>query len=224
MKDNKTKNRWFAKVATFVSVTAVAVVGAYLLTPNRTKTINLDDGNGALNNNDNSLQETYLDKFVDHMKNVADASSEEEISGLKASLDDLTLSWGTTDGANPKNNVILNGDLLFKMANINDIQFTLDVDANYNGKTIDLGVGYVSNTVYFALKDLRLKSSYIKTQELFTTIYNLFFNADNAQGLGMTVDIDNLINEKIANLDMRLRPFILNGGTRKKKYAGNKLF
>lgn len=197
----KKKNNWFTKSITFFSVAIVAIVSAYLLTPNKTTTINLNDGINSADDGEIELTESYLDRFVNHIKDSADANSEDEISGLKASLNNLTLSWGTTLGENPKNTIALNGDLLFKMANLNDIQFTLDLDANYNGKDLKLGICYVSQTVYFALKDLRLKSSYIKTQELLDTLYNLFFNADNAQGLGMTVDIDNFLNEKIANID-----------------------
>ena len=201
MEKQKNKKRWVAKLITFISVTAMSVVGAYLLTPNRVKTINLDDGLGTLNNGDNEAQETYLERFVTHLKKVADASQEDEISGLRASFNQFEITWGTIDGINPKNDITLNGDLLFKMANIDDIQFTLDTKATYNTKSIDFAVGYVSKTVYVALKDLRLKSSYNNTQEIFEEMYNLFFDADNTQGLGMTVDIDNYLNDLIENMD-----------------------
>lgn len=200
MEEKKTKKKWFGKVATFISVFAITVVGAYLLTPDKVKTINLNDGSSPSNYGD-ELDESYLDRFVNHVKDSADVASEDEISGLRASFEGFELTWSHDDFGNAKNTIGLDGSILFKMANINDIQFTVDAKATYNNKTIDFAVGYVSQTVYLALKDLRLKSSYENTDELFSEIYNLFFNAANTQGLGMTVDIDNYLNDLIDNLD-----------------------
>ena len=57
----KKRNNWFTKSITFFSVAIVAIVSAYLLTPNKTTTINLNDGINSADDDEIELTESCYD-------------------------------------------------------------------------------------------------------------------------------------------------------------------
>ena len=71
---------------------SLALVGAYLLTPSKTRVVNLGGNSFVRPQTDD--QETYFTAFVNRLKDASDADSEESIPGLKASLEGFGLTWG----------------------------------------------------------------------------------------------------------------------------------
>ena len=178
---------------------SLALVGAYLLTPARTKVVNLSGNNFVKPGQDD--QETYFTAFVNRLKDASDADSDETIPGLKASFEGFELSWGgLQEGSNtPKNDIKLGGDVYFSMDCIDNIKFTADLDVNYNGKNIDLALGYVESDFYLAVKDFRIKNTSVDRETLVDTIRELFFDPENEEGLGVYVNPGDLFNGFLAS-------------------------
>ena len=133
---------------------SLALVGAYLLTPSKTRVVNLGGNSNFIRPNTDD-DETYFNKFVNRLKNASDADSEETIPGLKASFEGFELTWGglQENSSALKNDIKIGGDIYFSMDCIDNIKFTADLDVNYNGKNIDLALGYV----FLILKSLTAK-------------------------------------------------------------------
>ena len=201
--DKKKIRRNILRVGTGFIAFAGTLVGGYVLTPNKVRTIKFD-----LNTDDDHVNnDTYFNRFLSHVKNAADVDSEETISGMTASFEGFELTWGEQDGL-VKNDIKLDGDIQFKMNNLNDLSFTIDLDLDYNGKDLDLAVGFVDRNIYFALKDLKLKSTVNEdpnlnyTQQILETLHNLYFNPEYEGGLGISMDLDGLLNGLLGSLDL----------------------
>jgi len=195
---NKIK-KYGLRSGTFLLVAAGALVGTYLLTPNKTRTIDLGGGSD-IGQTDQPTESSYFSRFVNKLTEASSGNSADSY-GLSATIDDLKISWPCKDGLS-YNNISIDALIAFNMRNIDDIDFTIDLDAVYNNKSIDLGIGLVDSDFYFAFKDLKVKSSYTSTIEGITYVYDLFFNPENENGLGINFDLDNFINEKIGGLDL----------------------
>lgn len=187
-----------AKIAVFVVVLGGAGFGAFLLTPSRKVTV---DVGGGKTNPQPIGEETYFSRFVKTLTDAADENNEAEISGLVAHISELEITWPSKDGL-LDNDIVVSGDINFKMKNLKNLDFTLDLLANYNGKEIDLGVGYVNKDFYLAVKDLRLKTTYENTQTVFEKLNRLFFDPTNPNGLGIEFDFSGLVNDLIAEVDL----------------------
>ena len=192
--NKKTVKRILMRGGLAVLSSSLALVGAYLLTPARTRVVNLG-GNTYVKPHDDE-QESYFNTFVNRVKNASDADSDETIPGLKASFEGFELTWGgLVEGSNtPKNDIKLGGDIYFSMNCIDNIKFTADLDVNYNGKNIDLALGYVESDFYLAVKDFRIKNTSVDRETLVDTIRELFFDPENEEGLGIYVDPGDLFN------------------------------
>lgn len=201
MKKEKTKKILgrLAKIGTGFVVFAGTLVGGYLLTPNKVKRVDL-----SYNEDADVVEDNYLTKFINHVKNAADTNSEEEISGLKASFQNFEITWGYENQI-AKNDITLSGDFMMKMASLSDLDFTLDLDVNYNSKHLDFAVGFVDRSMYLAIKDLKLKSTVTSeidnTDQIFERLNWLFFNDENPDGLGITVDLEGIIGGLISGMD-----------------------
>ena len=178
---------------------SLALVGAYMLTPSKTRVVNLG-GNSYVKPQDDD-QETYFNAFVNRLKDASDADSEETIPGLKASLEGFELTWGgLQEGTSTvKNDIKIGGDIYFSMNCIDNIKFTADLDVNYNGKKLDLALGYVESDFYLAVKDLRIKNTSVDRETLVDTIRELFFDPENEEGLGVYVNPGDLFNGFLAS-------------------------
>ena len=165
----------------------------YFLVPNRTETIDL----GGEEAQSSGLIPTYFAKFVEKMAPIADGGLEDPLK-LRADLDNVMIYW-------PDNKVIVDGELCLNMTCLEDIQATLDLDVNYNNKDIDLGVGYVDETIYLATKDLSLKADIGEDENnaeflnLIDRFNYLFLDQSNDEGMRFTINstenfIDMLVN------------------------------
>lgn len=183
--------KWCLRVGIGFLCFAGGLAGTFFLVPNRINEIRFNDPEPV------EIEETHFSRFVNKVMKAADVDDGTTMEGLVGTIDKLTVEW-------PDNKVEVNGSLALSMRSINDLDFTVDLNANYNGSELDLGIGYTGRTFYLALNDLFIKSSYNKTQDVFEKIYQLFFNADapEDEGLGISVDLDGIIESLIGNLDI----------------------
>lgn len=170
---------------------SAGLASAFFLVPGRIKNIVFDDPIAE------PAQETHFSKFVTKMMNVIDAESSSKLEGVVGSIKNLKVEW-------PQNEINLNGSLALEMRSIDDFDFTVDLDMDYNSKHADLGIGYTGRTFYLAYNDFRIKSSYVNTQDVFEKINHLFFNSEvpEGEGLGITVNFDDIIGGLIDGFDI----------------------
>lgn len=196
MKKEKSKFvRNLPKIGTGVMVFAASLAGTYFLIPKQTRVIDLtpkmiEGGNG------NSIMPDHFQLFVNRLKRDVGLSEEEVkvYNGLTASFDNFKVSY-TTENSSAINNIAVDGDIEFLMKGLKDIQFNVALDVDYNGKNIPLEIGYNNATVFFGLKDLRLKCSSTTAPELIDVMKECF-EASVEEG-GLNIDLDRLIDEKI---------------------------
>lgn len=181
----------------------------YFLIPGRIENINL-----GMPEQEEQGPETYFDRFVKRVTPIVSEQGADEAFGLEANLDDFTISW-------PNNEIKIDGQIKANIKSLRELAFSIDLDTNYNGKTIDLGFAYTDETLYLCTKDLRIKQSFMSTgeaaeelEELIEHVENLFFNPENPDGMQIDLNIDALLGSLIDGLDLSS----LGGGAPALKY------
>ena len=187
---------------------AGTLVGGYMLTPSKVRTINLSMFNPVDDNNGGGLLPTHFQQFVTKLtnevglgENEEEQPVEKEKTFFKATLDNFNVKY-ELENSNFENNINLNGEIDFMMHGLTDINFNLDADVNYNGKDLALELGYFDKVVYFGLKDLRLKCSQVSVDHLKDTIIEFFYASDklNLDVDKMVDDFSNLVSDKLDGL------------------------
>lgn len=177
--------------------------GSYFLVP--ADKVYVKQNFNAVNQQTDDL--TYFDRFIAKVKNIISEDEEESISGLEASINDLTISFpskGLVD-----NNIVINGDLKLAMKSLNDFDLTVKLDTNYNGKNLNLGVGIVDKSLYLNVKDLKIKSTYENSVDALRYCYDLFINQENENGLRFDLKAGEIIDKFISTFDISK---LLSGG------------
>lgn len=209
------KSQIFRRILVGSIVGLLALAGAYFLTPNKKIKVsyNLPNQSGE------TLRTTHFQKFIDtfsHDTGLTELSDEEmeelienddvrHYYGLQASFDDFSLEF-KKDNESTLNTIKLDGGVDFMMKGLHDINFNLDIDVDYNNRYLPLEIGYVNETVYFGLKDLRLKvgSTTIdelkgdKEQGVQGLLYQLFIASEEDGGLDL--DLGKIIDETYSSL------------------------
>lgn len=199
-RDNNKPRKWKSKFAK-VGVCLLAFIGGlaatYFLVPNRILTIDL-----GMPDSPEAGPETYFNKFVSKISPLISGGEVDETFGLHAEFDEFSVSW-------PLNELKIKGELNASIVSLKDMDLTLDVDVNYNGKDIDLGIGYVDKTVYLATKDLKLKTCFVNDREannqfvtMFKHLGSLFFDPENEDGLQIDLQIGEVLGSLIGGLDL----------------------
>ena len=188
--------KWAIRGTTFVLVAGATLVGAYMVIPARTKVITYD-GPGGGGQGDT---QTYFSQFVNNLTAAAEGEAEKPL-GLSAEFNDLEITFPGKE-ANVVNDIKIEGDLNLLMNGISNLNFTLDVDANYNGKNVSLLLGLVHDDFYIALQDLRIKSPVMSTLDIFDYVNDLFFNPDNPDGLGIDLNVSEFVAGLVGGLDI----------------------
>ena len=200
------KKKLLKKIFIGALICTLSTVGAYFLTPNKKVKISYDSPLG-----EEPLPETHFQKFVNQFSLDTGISEPEEpveerhYYGMQASFDDFALEFKKDDDS--KLNVIkIDGNVDFMMRGLKDISFNVDLDIDYNNRYLPLEVGYLNETVYFGLKDLRLKLGSTTIDELKGDkengvqglLYQLFMASEEDGGLDF--DIGKYIDEKYNSL------------------------
>ena len=191
-KERKQKiKKWSIRIGAGFLAFAAGLAATFFLVPGRIRNIVFDEPQIEV------AEETHFSKFVTRLMNTIDSESDETMEGVVGTIDNLTVEW-------PQNKITIDGELALSMRNINDLDLTVDLSVDYNSKKVDLGIGYTDRTFYLAFNDLFIKSSYVNTQDVFDKIYQLFFNAEapEDEGLGITLDIDDILDSVIGGIDI----------------------
>ncbi len=193
--DKKKLGKTLAKVGTGVMVFAGTLVGGYALTPNKVRTVNL-----SFDQDPNENLPSHFQQFV----NKVTAYPEEGLTGLHADFENFSLQFKTSDTATKTNTISLDADLDLVLRSITDLDLSLIADVNYNGKELPLVVGYVDKTVYFGLKDLRLKCTSTNLEDLADIVETLFVASVEEGGLGIDPigKFESVADEFFSNLDL----------------------
>jgi len=168
---------------------------AYFLTPNRVK-----KGNFVSIEKD-EYEESHFMKFINTFaKDTGISESEEnererEYYGMHAEFENFALNFDN-------NTIAFDGDLDFLMRGMKDINFNLDLDVDWNTRSLPLQVGYINHTFYLGLKDLRMKVSSVTMDEVigdpenneYGLLYNLFVASEEEGGINF--DIESWLDEK----------------------------
>jgi hypothetical protein len=157
MKTKLKKKQIVLRTLTGVVAFLGTAAGSYFLVP--ADKVYVKQNFNAVNQQTDDL--TYFDRFIAKVQKIISEDDEESISGLEASINDLTISFpskGLVD-----NNIVINGDLKLAMKSLNDFDLTVKLDTNYNSKNLNLGIGIVDKNLYLNVKDLKL-NQLMKTQ------------------------------------------------------------
>lgn len=139
-----------AIVTTGVVAFAGTLIGGYLLTPNRTKYINIKV---------EEKEKTPFELFVEKITNDVGLTDDGTASNyLSAKFDNFKISY-TVDGSTKVNTIDVYGGVDFRMSalSLSGIEFNIDVVADYNGQELPVTLGHFQNDVYFGIKDLKIK-------------------------------------------------------------------
>ena len=143
---------------------------------------------------------SYFNEFAAKVTNAADAESEETL-GLKGTFNNFTVSYPSKDKLS--NNVIaVDGDLNVVMRSLDNLDLSLDVTVSYNNKPIDLALGLVDKNIYFAIEDLKIKSTYDNTLDMVNYVFDAFFEPENENGLGMEFNPQTVVDLIFGQIDM----------------------
>ena len=213
--NKKVKTR-IIKTTTVVAAFILSLTGAYFLTPNATKkgTFNIIDQGDA--SESTSHFSDLITRFTTDTGILDDeVSKERTYYGLSAEFDNFSLSFKKDDNST-LNTIGVDGNLDLFMKGLKNINFNLNADVDYNGRNLPLEIGYINNTVYFGLKDLRVKAGSTTIDELLgneeegveSLIYKYFMAAEEEGGINFDVikfvdeTYSKLIDGVIGGLDM----------------------
>lgn len=185
---------------------AASLAGSYLLTPSKTEKIS-SGFNDETQTDDEGKTSSHFMEFINRLSidtgiaETTDPERERHYYGMEAEFDNFSFSF-KKDEESIDNVIKIDGNIDFLMKGLNDINFNLDVDVNYNENYIPLEIGFVNNTAYLGLKNLRMKAGSTTINDLKGDYENgvqgliyQYFMASKEEG-GINFDIMRLIDEK----------------------------
>ena len=163
-----------SKIVTGIACFAGALVAMYALTPNRVRRINTKFG-------EETISISHFEEFIEKVVSYPDTG----LDGLHAEFEDFEIKFKADENSTSINDIKLDASIDFIMRNLNDIELSLIADVDYNNRHLPLVVGYMDSTVYFGLKDLRVKSSQTSTDEILETVEQYVLASVEEGGLGI---------------------------------------
>ncbi len=191
-------------VSTGIIAFAGAVVGGYVITPNRSKLIDV-----SVQEREKTLFERFVEKLTKDVGMNEDESGEEEVEHyLSAKFAGLTSSekFQVTykkDKDSALNTITIEeGEIDFRMSALamSAIEFNVDLGVNYNGKYLPVTIGHFGDEMYFGLKDLKIKMTDFKLENLSTKYLLAFAAYANLDSKSLFTDLGTLINDKLGGL------------------------
>ena len=156
-----------------------AVIGGYIVTPNRSKLIDV-----TVQEREKTLFERFVEKLTKDVGIAEDENSEEE-QYLSAKFAGLTsgekfqITYKKDKESTFTNTITVEeGEIDFRMSALamSAIEFNVDLGVNYNGKYLPVTIGHFGDEMYFGLKDMKIKMTDFKLENL-STKYLLAFAA-----------------------------------------------
>ncbi len=140
-----------AIISTGVLAFAGTFIGGYMVTPNRTKYIDVSV---------DTPEPTAFGQFVTKItKDIGLDEDDTAAKYLNAQFDNFEMTYKTSSDAAFTNHIGLEGNIDFRMSalSLSGVEFNVDAVADYNGKQLPLTLGRFQDDMYFRLKDLKLK-------------------------------------------------------------------
>lgn len=149
-----------AIVSTGVLAFVGTFVGGYMVTPNRTKLIDVSV---------DTPEPTAFGQFVSRLtKDIGLEEDDTAAKYLNAQFDNFEMTYKTSKDSSFTNHIGLEGNIDFRMSalSMSGVEFNVDAVANYNGKELPLTLGRFHDDMYFRLKDLKLKMTDFKGEKI----------------------------------------------------------
>lgn len=193
-----------AIISTGVLAFAGTFIGGYMVTPNRTKYIDVSV---------DTPEPTAFGQFVTRItKDIGLDEDDTAPKYLHAEFDDFEMTYKMSNDATFTNHIGLNGNIDFRMSalSLSGVEFNVDAVADYNGKQLPLTLGRFHDDLYFGLKDMKLKMTDFKGDKIvdeYWYAFAVYANMDLPKfmrGIGNFVEnqvtplIDGLINGSAA--------------------------
>ena len=183
------------RISIFILVFAGATFGAYILTPNRTRRVVQDT-----NINEETERTTALSRFITKLRGITEYHAKDEYKlSTHVDVKDLAFTWpseGLVD-----NSLLLNAGVNLISKGLADIKFSAEANVNYNNECVDLGAGYINDTMYLALDSFKVKSTMKDTAQLMDKLRYYLFDPENENGLGLRLDVFEKLDEILSNFD-----------------------
>lgn len=184
-----------AIVTTGTLAFAGALVGGYLLAPNRTQYIDISVKQKPL---------TPFEQFVEQISRDVGLTQDEgttAINYLSASLDNFAVNY-TVEGSEKVNSLTVAGGVDFRLSalSLSGIEFNIDVVANYNGKEVPLTLGHFHDDVYFGLKDMKIKFTNYSEDELIEQYWYSFALYSGLDFPKLLSKVGDIIGDKLGGL------------------------
>ena len=180
-----------------------AVIGGYIVTPNRSKLIDV-----TVQEREKTLFERFVEKLTKDVGIAEDENSEEE-QYLSAKFAGLTsgekfqITYKKDKESTFTNTITIEeGEIDFRMSALamSAIEFNVDLGVNYNGKYLPVTIGHFGDEMYFGLKDMKIKMTDFKLENLSTKYLLAFAAYANLDSVSLFSDLGTLINEKLGGL------------------------
>lgn len=210
------------QIATGATAFAGAVACAYFFTPSKVKQIEqaqkkerktAGTASEVVEEDDSNFM-----KFVSRLTKdvgISEDNEEKEYYGFNMEFENFELSF-RKDDASALNNIKIDGGLDFMMKGLRDINFNLYTDIDYNGYVVPVDIGYVNNTAYLGLNELRLKVGSATIDELLgneekgidSLLYSYFIAPKEDGGINFNLEkfyietYENLFNKVLGSIDV----------------------
>ena len=182
-----------------------AVIGGYIVTPNRSKLIDV-----TVQEREKTLFERFVEKLT---KDVGMSEPEEGEDNtphyIKASFAGLNsgekfnITYKKDKESTFVNTVSINEgeiDLRLTDLSLSGIEFNVDLDVNYNGKNLPVTLGHFKDDIYFRLKDMKIKFTDFNAEGLSEKYWFAFMAYANLDSKALFSDLGALISGKVGSL------------------------
>ncbi|MDY6276787.1 MAG: hypothetical protein SPL75_04900 [Bacilli bacterium] len=184
-----------AIISTGVLAFVGTFIGGYIVTPNRTKFIDVSV---------DTPEPTAFGQFVTKITKDIGLDEEENTAAkyLNAQFDNFKVSYKMNKDASFTNYISVEGDIDFRMSalSLSGVEFNVNAVADYNGKKLPLTLGRFQDDVYFRLKDLKLKMTDFKGDKIVDEYWYAFAVYANMDLPKLMRDLGEFANEKVGGL------------------------
>ena len=169
-------------------------VGGYMVTPNRTKYIDVSVEESAP-----SAFGQFVDKITRDIGLNDDNLAKKYLS---ASFEDLVLTYKMNEDSTFTNTVELEGNVDFRLSalNVSGVEFSINTVADYNGKELPLTMGRFRDDVYFGLKNLKMKFTDFSVENIINQYWYAFARYAHLDLPALFEEVGGLLSDKIGAL------------------------
>ena len=169
-------------------------VGGYMVTPNRTKYIDVSV---------EEVEPTAFGQFVE--KITKDIGLDEDNLAkkyLRANFEDLVLTYKQNEDSTFTNTVGVEGNVDFRMSSlsVSGVEFSIDANVDYNGRELPITMGRFRKDVYFGLKDLKMKFTDFSVENIINEYWYAFARYGHLDLPKLFEDLGGLLSDKIGAL------------------------